>query len=33
MRNDYNIDTLTSVDIHKIIKYGGNAVGIYEGVA
>ena len=32
MRNGYIIDTLTSVDIHEIVKIGGKVVEIYEGV-
>ena len=32
MRNEYNIDHLTSVDIQEIIKVGGKAIEIYEGV-
>ena len=32
MRNGYIIDTLTSVDIQEIVKIGGKAVEIYEGV-
>ena len=32
MRNGYIIDTLTSVDICKIIKNGGRVIEIYEGV-
>ena len=31
MRNGYNIDTLTSVDIQEIIKIGGKVIEIYEG--
>ena len=31
MRNGYIIDTLTSVDIRKIVKLGGKAIRIYEG--
>ena len=32
MRNGYNIDTVTSVDIQEIVKIGGKVVEIYEGV-
>ena len=32
MRNGYIIDTLTSLDIHEIVKNGGKVVEIYEGV-
>ena len=32
MRNDYIIDTLTSVDIQEIVKIGGKVIEIYEGV-
>ena len=32
MRNDYIINTLTSVDICEIVKIGGRVVEIYEGV-
>ena len=32
MRNGYIIDTLTSVDICEIVKIGGRAIEIYEGV-
>ena len=32
MTNGYIIDTLTSVDIHEIIKIGGKVIEIYEGV-
>ena len=32
MRNGYIIDTLTSVDICKIVKTGGRVIEIYEGV-
>ena len=32
MRNGYIIDTLTSVDIYKIVKIGGRVIEIYEGV-
>ena len=32
MRNGYIIDTLTSVDIQEIVKFGGKIVEIYEGV-
>ena len=32
MRNGYIIDTLTSVDIQKIVKIGGKVIEIYEGV-
>ena len=32
MKNGYNIDTLTSVDIQEIVKFGGKVVEIYEGV-
>ena len=32
MRNGYVIDTLTSVDIQEIVKIGGKAIEIYEGV-
>ena len=31
-RNRYIIDTLTSVDIQKIVKIGGRVNGIYKGV-
>ena len=33
MRNGYIIDTLTSVDIHEILKIGGQVIEVYEGVA
>ena len=32
MRNGYNIDTLTSVDICEVAKIGGKVNKIYEGV-
>ena len=32
MKNGYIIDTLTSVDIHKIVKIGGKIIQIYEGL-
>ena len=32
MRNGYFIDTLTCVDIRKIVKLGGEVSKIYEGV-
>ena len=32
MRNGYNIDTLTSVDICEIVKTGARVIEIYEGV-
>ena len=32
MRNGYNFDTLTSVDIQEIVKIGGKVIEIYEGV-
>ena len=32
MRNGYIVDTLTSVDIHEIVKIGGKVIEIYEGV-
>ena len=32
MRNGYIIDTLTSVDIKKIVKIGGKVIEINEGV-
>ena len=32
MRNGYNIDHLTSVDIQEIVKIGGKVIEIYEGV-
>ena len=32
MRNGYIIDTLTSADIHEIVKIGGKVVEVYEGV-
>ena len=32
MRNCYIVDTLTSVDIQKIVKIGGRVIEIYEGV-
>ena len=32
MRNGYNIDTSTSVDICEIAKMGGKKIDIYEGV-
>ena len=32
MRNGYIIQTLTSVDIQKIVKIGGKIIEIYEGV-
>ena len=32
MRNGYVIDTLTSVDIQKIVKIGGKIIQVYEGV-
>ena len=31
-RNGYIVDTLTSVDIQKIVKIGGKVLEIYEGV-
>ena len=30
MRNGYIVDTLTSVDIHEIVKIGGKIIQIYE---
>ena len=32
MPNGYNVNTLTSVDIQKIVKTGGKVIAIYEGV-
>ena len=32
MRNEYIIDTLTSVDIHEIVKIGGRVIETCEGV-
>ena len=32
MREGYNIDTLTSLDIQEIVKIGGKTIEIYEGV-
>ena len=32
MRNSYIKDHLTSVDIQEIVKIGGRAIEIYEGV-
>ena len=32
IRNAYIIDTLTCVDVHKIVKIGGNVIEIHEGV-
>ena len=32
MRNGYIIDTLTSVDIQEIVRFGGKVIRIYEGV-
>ena len=32
MINSYIIDTLTCVDIYEIVKIGGNAIAIDEGV-
>ena len=32
MRDGYIIDTLTSVDIQKIVKNEGEVIEIYEGV-
>ena len=32
MRNGYNIDHLTSVDIQEIVKNGRKGIEIYEGV-
>ena len=32
MRNGYIIDTLTSVDIQKVIEKEGKVIQIYEGV-
>ena len=32
MGNGYIIDTLTSVDIQKIIKTGGKLIQVYKGV-
>ena len=32
MQNGYNIDTLTSVDIHEIVKISGKVKEIYEEV-
>ena len=31
MKNGYNIDTLSSVDIHEVVKIGGELIEIYEG--
>ena len=31
-RNDYNIQTLTSVDIQEILKIAGREIEVYEGV-
>ena len=33
MRNGYVVDTLTSVDIHEIVKIGGKVIEFYEGVS
>ena len=32
MRNGYNIEHLTSVNIHEIVKIGVKVIEIYEGV-
>ena len=32
MRNGFIIDTLTSIDFQKVVKFGGKAIEIYEGV-
>ena len=32
MRNGYNLETLTSVGIQEISKFGGKVIKIYEGV-
>ena len=32
LRNGYNFDTLTSVDICEIVKIGRKVIQIYEGV-
>ena len=32
MRNGYIVETLTSVDFPEIVKIGGKAIEIYEGV-
>ena len=32
MRNGYNVDTLTSVDIQEIVKIGIKVIEFYEGV-
>ena len=32
MRNGFINDTLTSVDVHEIVKIGGKVIEIYEGV-
>ena len=32
MRTGFIVDTLTSVDIQKIIEIGGKVIQIYEGV-
>ena len=32
MRNGYNLDILTSIDIQEIVKIGGKVIEIYEGV-
>ena len=32
MRNGYNIDTLTNVDLCEIVKTGGRVIEVCEGV-
>ena len=32
MRNGYIVDTITSLDICKIVKIGGRVIEIYDGV-
>ena len=32
MRNEYGIDTLTSVDVQTFVKIGGKEIQIFEGV-
>ena len=32
MQNGFDRDTLTSVDIQEIVKIGGKALEVYEGV-
>ena len=32
LRNGYNVDVLTSVDIQEIVRFGGKVIKVYEGV-